>query len=195
VTVKLKEPETVESLALWVTISEGLAVRNEIAFEGDGRTILTEKVAAKKGRQKFDLPEPVTFKELKLAILCIEPGRDVSGSLGEIEGFDREGNNVLLSPPRTILRSSRADILRQYRATKSADPSRPVFMALTGYFRPFLGKCDDQQRETYPEYVKTTDVGFGIYPIYGWNKPEWIHLVHEGTDLLIQMAKGKPVYA
>lgn len=69
-------------------------------------------------------------------------------------------------------------------------------MTLTGYFHPFFGKYNEPQRKMYPEYVKATDiVGFDIYPIYGWNKPQWIHLVHEGTELLAQMAGGRPVYA
>ena len=69
-------------------------------------------------------------------------------------------------------------------------------MTLTGYFHPFFKKYDEEQRTMYPQYVKATDIiGFDIYPIYGWNKPEWIHLVHEGTDLLVKMAAGRPVYA
>ncbi len=196
VTVKLKKPVTVESLALWLTISEGLAVAREIALEGDGKRILTAKLAAKRGRQKLDLPKPVTFKELTLRVISIEPGEQAWGSVAEIEGFDREGKNVLLSPPRTMPRLSPAHALRQYQAIKSADPSRPVFMTLTGYFHPFFGKYSEREREMYPEYVKATDVvGFDIYPIYGWNKPEWIHLVHEGTELLVEMSPGKPVYA
>jgi hypothetical protein len=48
----------------------------------------------------------------------------------------------------------------------------------------------------YPHYVKAADVvGYDIYPIYGWNKPEWIYLVHDATDLLVHLADGRPVYA
>ena len=196
VTVKVREPVTVESVAVWLTVSEGLAVAREIAFEADGRQILKAEVAAKRGRQRFDLPGAVRFNELKLRILSVRPGREVWGSLGEIEGFDRHGKNVLLSPPRTLRRLDPADVLRRYRTIKKLDPSRPVFMTLTGYFHPFFNKYNEEQRRMYPEYVKAADVvGFDIYPIYGWNKPQWIHLVHEGTDLLGKMAGGKPVYA
>jgi len=196
VTVKLKEPVTVESVAVWLTISKGLAVAREIVIEANGRDILRVKLAGKKGRQKFDLPKPATFSELTLRVLSIEPGQHVWGSLAEIEAFDREGKNALLSPPRTLPRLSPGDILHQYRAIKKLDLSRPVFMTLTGYFHPFFGKYNGRQRKIYPEYVKATDIiGFDIYPIYGWNKPQWIHLVHEATDLLVKMAGGKPVYA
>ena len=38
-------------------------------------------------------------------------------------------------------------------------------------------------------------MGYDIYPIYGWNKPEWIHLVHSGTRRLVELAGTRPVYA
>ncbi len=196
VTVKLKEPVTVESLALWLTISKGLAVAREISFEADGRRILAAKVAEKKGRQKFDLPEAVTLRGLTLRILSVRPGEHSWGSVGEIEAFDREGKNVLVSPPRTLPRVNPGGALERYRAIKESDASRPVFMTLTGYFHPFFGKYNNRQRRMYPDYIKATDIiGFDIYPIYGWNKPQWIHLVHEGSDLLVKMAGAKPVYA
>ena len=70
-------------------------------------------------------------------------------------------------------------------------------MTFTGYFHPHFGKWSDQQRQAlYPAYIQATDVvGFDIYPIYGWNKPEWIHLVYEATAQLTQMAGQRPVYA
>lgn len=38
-------------------------------------------------------------------------------------------------------------------------------------------------------------MGYDIYPIYGWNRPEWIHLVQEATGMLADMAAPRPVYA
>jgi len=196
VTVKLNKPATVESLAVWLTISEGLAVASEIVFEADGKKVLTAKVAAERGRQKFDLPAPTTLTELTLRISSVKSGYHEWGSLSEVEGFDRQGRNVLLSAPRTLPRLSPEDVLRQYHVIKSLAPSRPVFMTLTGYFHPFFNKYNEEQRKMYPQYIQAADIiGFDIYPIYGWNKPEWIHLVHEGTELLVEMARGKPVYA
>jgi hypothetical protein len=196
VKIKLKEPVTVESLAVWLTISEGLSVAKEISFEGDGKEILKATVEAKRGGQKFGLPKPATFRELTMKVLSTVPGANVWGSFSEIEGFDKEGKNVLLSKPRPVPRATPAETLRAYQAIKAADPSRPVFMTLTGYFHPIFKKWGDEPRKMYPDYVKATDVvGYDIYPIYGWNKPEWIYLVHEATDMLVKMADPRPVYA
>ncbi|MBM3333860.1 hypothetical protein FJY63_04290, partial [Candidatus Sumerlaeota bacterium] len=87
--------------------------------------------------------------------------------------------------------------LERYQAIKASDSSRPVFMTLTGNFHPFFKKWSDEQRNNlYPAYIKATDiVGYDIYPIYGWNKPEWIHLVYEATALLTDLSKPRPVYA
>jgi hypothetical protein len=196
ITIKLKAPVTVESIALWPTLSKGLAVMKEVVFEADGAEILKATVENKKGEQKFPLPKPATFKELTMKVVSTYPGDNVWGSLGEIEGSDREGKNVLLSPPRTVPRATPAETLAKYKAMKAADPTRPVFMTLTGNFHPFFKRIPEELRRAYPDYVPAADViGYDIYPIYGWNKPEWLHLVQEGTDLLVKMAGGKPVYA
>lgn len=195
-TIKLKKQVTVEGLAIAITVSPGLALAREVAFEADGREILKATLEPKKGRQKFRLPQPATFKVLTLKVLSVAPGKHEWGSLGEIEGFDKEGTNVLLSPPRTVPRAMPAETMEKYKRMKAADPARPVFMTLTGHFHPFFKKWSDEQRAMYPDYVKAADVvGYDIYPIYGWNKPEWIHLVHEATDLLVRMAGKRPVYA
>jgi hypothetical protein len=70
-------------------------------------------------------------------------------------------------------------------------------MTVTGYFLPLFKKWPEQERlALYPEYVRATDViGYDIYPIYGWNKPEWVHLVHDGTAALCELAGNKPIYA
>ena len=195
-TIKLKKPVTVGSLAVAVTMSAGLALPREVAFEADGTEILRVTLEAKKGRQKFPLPKPATFSALTLKVLSVTPGKNEWGSLGEIEGFDTAGRNVLLSPPRTVPRATPAETLERYREMKAADPTRPVFMTVTGYFHPQFKKWGDELKTLYPAYVEATDViGYDIYPIYGWNKPEWIHLVHEATDLLATMAGPRPVYA
>jgi len=196
-TIRLKKPVTIVSLAVWPTISKGLPVAKEVSFEGDGRKILEATLKAAKGQQKFPFLNPVTFSQLKLTVASTHAGEQVWGSIGEIEGFNAAGENVLLSPPRYEPRAQPAESLKKYRAVKAGDPSRPVFMTLTGYFHPHFGKWTDAQRHAmYPEYIKATDVvGYDIYPIYGWNKPEWIHLVHEATDMLVKQAGERPVYA
>jgi len=196
VTLKLKKPVTVESLAVWLTVSKGLSIAKEVAFEADGREILRTTLEPRKGRQKFDLSRPVTFRTLTLRVLSVFPGKNVWGSFAEIEGFDSAGRNVLLSPPRTVPRLTPEETLRRYRVMKRTDPSHPVFMTLTGNFSPFFKKYNEEKRKMYPRFIRAADVvGFDIYPIYGWNKPEWIYLVHDATKRLVRLARPRPVYA
>lgn len=196
-TIQLQQPATVERLAVWLTISPGLAVAKEVAFEADGKSLLTATLEAKKGRQELSLPAPATFRELKLTVRSAYPGQNEWGSISEIEAFDKTGKNVLLSPPRYEPRAEPKAVLAKYREIQAADPERPVFMTVTGNFHPHFGKWTDPQRNAlYAAYFQATDiVGYDIYPIYGWNKPEWIHLVHEATELLAQQAGQRPLYA
>lgn len=197
VTIRLKRPVTVESLAVWPTISGGLAVAKEVSFEAGGTEILRATLQSKKGPQKFPLAKPATFSDLKMTVHSTYPGEQAWGSIGEIEGFDASGRNVLAAPPRYEPRAQPSKTLKEYRAIKAADPARPVFMTLTGHFHPHFRQWTDQQRTSlYPEYIQAADVvGYDIYPIYGWNKPEWIHLVHDATALLVEKASPRPVYA
>ena len=154
VTIRLKKPVTVESLAVWSTVSSGLAVAKEVAFEADGKAKFSARPwSRKKGRQKFPLAKSVTLKELKLTVLSTYPGKNVWGSIGEIEGLDAAGKNVLLSPaPLRAAEPYRLRTLQEYREIKSADPRRPVFMTLTGNFHPHFGKWTDEQRKSlYPQ--------------------------------------------
>jgi len=195
-TITLPKPVTARSLALWLTVSKGLAVAREVRFEGDGKEILRATLASKKGRQKFDLAGPATFSTLTMTVTATVPGKHVWGSMGEIEAFDAGGTNVLLSPPRNVPRTAPEETARHYKAIKAIDTSRPVFMTFTGNFHPFFKKYNQAQRAIYPRFIRSADVvGYDIYPIYGWNKPEWIHLVHEGTRRLVDLAGDRPVYA
>jgi hypothetical protein len=197
ITIRLKRPVTVESLAVWVTVSSGLAVAKDVTFAGDGGEILQATLEAKKGEQKFGLSQPATFQSLTMTVRSAHAGQHEWGSIGEIAGYDAQGKNILASPPRNEPRARPDKTLQEYRAIKVADPSRPVFMTLTGNFHPHFKKWSDAQRSSlYPAYIQATDVvGYDIYPIYGWNKPEWIYLGHEATKLLVDMAGQRPVYA
>lgn len=196
-TIRLPEPATIERIALWPTISEGLAVVKEVDLEADGKKILSATLEARKGQQVFPLSSPVTVRQLTLHVRSTYPGANAWGSLGEVEAFDAAGRNVLLAPPRQEPRMAPQESLAYYRKVHAADPSRPVFLTVTGYFHPHFAKWTDAQRtELYPAYVKACDViGYDIYPIYGWNRPDWIHLVHEGTRDLVALAGPRPVYA
>jgi len=197
VTIRLKKPVTAESVAVWQTISPGLCVPKDVTFLAGGREVLQATLAAARGQQRFALARPATFQELTLQVRSTYPGEQVWGSIGEIEALDAQGKNVLLSPPRNEPRAQPEQVLQEYRAIKAADATRPVFMTLTGHFHPHFKKWTDQQRRSlYPAYIEAADVvGYDIYPIYGWNKPEWIHLVYEATAQLAALAGGRPLYA
>jgi len=196
ITIKPKKAVTVSSLAVWLTVSKDLAIAKEILFEADGREILRAKLKPIKGQQKFKLAKPATFSNLKVTVTSTLKAKNDWGSIGEIEGFDSAGKNVLLAPPRNAPRMTPDQTAVHYKTIKAADSSRPVFMTFTGYFLPFFKKYSNAEREIYPRYIKSADVvGYDIYPIYGWNKPQWIHLVHDGTKRLAELAGHKPVYA
>lgn len=195
--IQLRQPATVSQMAFWITVSPGLSLPVEIAIlEGD-RELVRCALAPKRGKQVFDLPQPVTAQEFRFRVTKVRPGEQNWGSLGEIAGYDRDGKNVFLSPPKTVPRQMPERTRAMYETIKAADPSRPVFMTFTGYFHPHFSKWSEAERKAlYPAYIEATDVvGFDIYPIYGWNKPEWIHLVCEATEQLTAMAGPRPVYA
>jgi hypothetical protein len=197
ITIRLQKPVTVISLAVWPTVSKGLALPKEVVFAGDGRELLVATLRPERGPQKLPLDGPATFRELTMTVRSVYPGDNAWGSLSEIEAFDAEGNNVLLAPPRNEPRARPEASLAEYRKIREADCTRPLFMTLTGNFHPHFKKWTDPQREAlYPEYIRATDVvGYDIYPIYGWNRPDWLHLVQEATALLTEAAGPRPVYA
>jgi len=195
-TLKLPKPVTVQSLAVAVTVSKGLSLPKEVAFEAGGAELLKAALEPKPGRQKFALPSPATFQELTVKVRSVTKGDQEWGSIGEIEGFDAKDQNLLLSPPRQVPRAMPAETAKKYAEVKAADPGRPVFLTLTGNFHPHFKKWTEEQMGLYPQYIQAADVvGYDIYPIYGWNKPEWIHLVQEATDRLAKLAGTRPVYA
>ena len=198
ITIHLKAPVTVRSLAVALTISKGLSVAKDVVLLGDGKQIATATLAAKRGRQKIPLPAPATFKDLTFRVVTIDKGEQVWGSIGEIEGFDAAGRNLLLSPPRVVPRKTPQRLAAEFRALKQADATRPVFVTFTSSFMDAPTRYDEATRKRlYPAYVKSCDVvGFDIYPIYGWNKPQWLIRVAEGVGRLREIAGPKrPVYA
>ncbi len=196
VTIRLPRPVTVTGFGVAVTASPGLTRPSEAVFRAGDKDLVKIQLKPQSGIQKFPLPQPATFQELSFQALSVLPGDQVWGSLGEIEAYDREGANVLVSRPRWVPRAMPEDTMRKYRAVKAGDPRRPLFMTLTGHFLPFFKQYSDEQRAMYPKYIEAADVvGYDIYPIYGWNKPEWLYLVHDATDLLVRMAGTRPVYA
>ncbi|MBD3292050.1 MAG: hypothetical protein GF393_03940 [Armatimonadia bacterium] len=197
ITVELAEPATIERIGVWLTISEGLAVAREVGFVGDGEEIARAELVAKKGRQEIGLEEPVTLQTLTMRVESAYPGENVWGSVGEVEGFNAAGENMLLSPPREVPRQQPEETLSIYNAIKQAGAQRPVFMTLTARFADFSERWTDEQKQNlYPGYVQAADVvGFDVYPIYGWARPDWIDRVHDATQQLVKLAGDRPVYA
>ncbi len=197
-TVRLNKPVTATHLAIHLTVSPGLTLPTQVAFEADGKEILKATLEAQKGQQKFALARPATFQTLTLKVLAVKADKNEWGSIGEIEALDAAGKNVLLSPPRTVPRATPEQTMEHYRLVKQADPSRPLFMTLTANFHPHFKKwLEDRRLPMYKGYVAACDVvGYDVYPIYGWNKPEWLYLGHDCTEMLSDLAgPDRAVYA
>jgi len=198
ITIQLKEPVTVQSLAVSVTVSRGLPVAKQVAFLAHGKEVLKATLANKKGQQKFELEKPATFKELTFKVLSSYPGENEWGSVGEIEGFDASGKNLLLSPPRRVPRSLPEAVIAHYRQIKAADKMRLALVTFTGSFFTKASRYDEATRQSlYPEYVKGCDVaGFDIYPIFGSGYPSRLGWVANATEELVRIAGPmRPVYA
>ena len=199
VTFKLKKPVTVESLAIWLTVSKNLAVAREVAFLGDGKELVRATLEKKKGPQKLPLSKPATFQSLTLKVLSTYPDKNVWGSIGEIQAYDKEGTNLILAKPYTVPRSTVEQVAAEYRKIKAADASRPIFVTFTAHFmKAFTDKYDAAtKRKLYPGFIQSCDVaGYDIYPIFGWSKPEWLGRVADGVSELCALAGPKrPVYA
>lgn len=198
-TVKLKAPATVQSLAIWLTVSKGVAVGKDVVFLGDGKELLKATCENKGTQQKFALKEPATFQELIVRFTSEHPcdSNIVKwGSVGEVEIFDKDGKNVL--NPRKEPRVKPEAILAAYKATKAVDPAHPVFMNLTGSFMKSSKDHDQATKDRiYPAYAKGCDVlGFDVYPVYG--SAMFGHLLYpaEGTAQMRSFAQPKqPLYA
>ena len=195
-TIRLPRAATISGFGVAVTASKDLAFPSEPIFTSAGKELLKAQLGAATGSAEIQLASPCHRAGVVSPSVDRGPGKQVWGSLGEIEAYDSESRNVLLSRPRQVPRARPEDTLRKYRVVKDGDSSRPLFMTLTGHFHPFFKQYNDEQRAMYPKYIEASDVvGYDIYPIYGWNKPEWLHLVHEATELLVRMAGNRPVYA
>lgn len=96
-------------------------------------------------------------------------------------------------------RRSVEEVAAHYQRIKAADKSRPVFVTFTSHFmKEFSGHYDQATKDKiYPNFVKYCDVvGFDTYPIYGWNKPQWLDYPGRGVSQLRAIAgPAKPIYA
>ena len=80
-------------------------------------------------------------------MLSSYPGENEWGSLSEIEGFDKDGQNVLLSPPRLVARTLPEEVTGHYGQIKAADGTRPVPVTFTGSFFEKASRYDEATRQ------------------------------------------------
>ncbi|MCS7181464.1 MAG: hypothetical protein NZ891_08995, partial [bacterium] len=198
ITIKFKKELEIYEIGISLTISTDLSVAKDVVFLGDDdKEILKVTLEEKRGLQRFKLSQPVKLTSLKFKVLSIYQHKNEYGSIGEITGYDKDGNNVFLSPPRVVQRIPPEEWIKQYNGVKEKDKTRPVFLTLTANFMDEFKRWDEEtKKRIYPEYVKNCDiVGFDVYPIYGWNRIDWIDYVAKGTKKLCQLAGNKPVFA
>ncbi|MCM8767359.1 MAG: hypothetical protein NC921_01060 [Candidatus Omnitrophica bacterium] len=197
-TIKFDKELEIYEIGISLTISKGLSVAKDVAFIADeSKEILRVTLEEKKGVQRFQLKEPVKLSSLTFKVLSIYQNENEYGSIGEILGYDKEGRNLFLSPPRIVQRIPPEEWAKKYNELKEKDKTRPIFLTLTANFMDEFTRWDEEtKKRIYPEYVKHCDViGFDVYPIFGWNKIEWIDYVAKGTDKLRKLAGQKPLFA
>jgi hypothetical protein len=85
-------------------------------------------------------------------------------------------------------------VAEQYKALKAADPKRPAYLNLTASFYEQFQRYDDA---TYAAYCRATDIiGYDLYPVTGWGRPEWVPLIGLATAKLRELGGGGvPVWA
>jgi hypothetical protein len=199
-TVKLKAPVTAVALAVQNSTSAKQAIAKEVAFEAGGKELLKVTLEKKPELQKFDLKGPATFQEITVTVLSAYPDENKWGAVAEVQAFDQEGKNLLLSAPRKEPREGPEEVMAKYKAAKAFDATRPMLMTVTDFFihdKNFYNWWTrEQQDKVYPEILKAADaVGFDVYPIYGWNQPAKIGWVSQGmSDLRGYAGQDKPVY-
>jgi len=95
-----------------------------------------------------------------------------------------------LNTPRTMPET----IAAQYEALKAVDKNHPVYLNLTASFYKQFARYDD---ELYRRYCQATDiVGYDLYPVTGWGKPEWVPLIGKATRKLVDLSSPDvPVWA
>ncbi|MFQ5906580.1 MAG: hypothetical protein ACE5JA_08405 [bacterium] len=85
-----------------------------------------------------------------------------------------------------VPRVSPEEVAKQYRALKAVDVDHPVYLNLTAGFYEQFARYDE---ETYRRYCQATDiVGYDLYPVTGWGKPEWVPLIGPATRKLRTLA-------
>jgi hypothetical protein len=123
-----------------------------------------------------------TFRRGAFSILPFDAAVASAPSLVAWRGDDEPDLNGV--PPSTV-----AKLTARGHAAK---PRRLTFVTLTaGFFPPTSHHAD------YPAYVRAADViGFDLYPVYGYCRPDRIAWEADATRALVRIARpGQPVYS
>jgi len=189
-------PKSVSVVKFRIRLGSAPIAVKDIELIGDGKPLAKAALQRNTTWQEIPLARPATFRSLTVKIPTIYPGEGQEGACHELEGLATDGVNVLAAPVRKLPRYTPGQVLATYRRIRQADPSRPIFMTLTSGFMKSVNR-PEAVKKMYPEFIAATDVvGFDFYPIYGWNRLEWITRPGEGTAELRKLAgPAKPVYA
>jgi hypothetical protein len=91
-----------------------------------------------------------------------------------------------------------SEIQAEYDGIKAADPHHITFLTLTAgfYSEMNIPTWMGGSRDRYPQYCAATDVvGFDIYPIYGWCRPDRIYWTGDSQEELRSIYAGStPTY-
>jgi hypothetical protein len=91
-----------------------------------------------------------------------------------------------------------SEIEAQYEEIKQADPKHPTLLTLTSGFFSEMDPPDwmNGDRSRYSEYAGASDaVGFDLYPVYGWCRPDWLYYVGASQEELVsQYAPDRATY-
>jgi hypothetical protein len=82
-----------------------------------------------------------------------------------------------------------SEIRTQYNDIHEADPNHPTLLTLTSGFFSQMDPPDwmNGDRSRYSDYAKASDaVGFDLYPVYGWCRPDWLYYVGASQEELVQ---------
>lgn len=84
---------------------------------------------------------------------------------------------------------------RQYQQIKKADANHVAFLTVTAsfYSKQTLPAWVKGKDSVYCEYPKYADaIGFDLYPVYGWCRPDWVYQVGDAqTELVRKYAKNQ----
>ena len=193
ITIRLKEPVTAYSLAVW---SEKGAPEDakEIVFRLDGKEAVKGTLEDKRGEQKFPLPSPVTFRTLTLKVLSVYETDQTNkwGSLYEIQALDKEDKPLPLYTPVPVQAVPSECTGELYAWFTRMDSSRPVFVDLAAFgLKSPQGWPVDVSRKIYGDLLKQCSA-LGLETTGFARTTEVAAAV---ADLRVLAAPGRPVFA